>query len=96
MGEEKKLMSKIIKPLARGQITIPVEFRQKLGIDETTLLNLTLKGKRLELTPVVIREREEEELRDYSEEEIAEFLREDKIDQETAKAVKRLLAEGKL
>lgn len=89
-------MRKIVPPLSRGQITIPVEFRQKLGVDDNTLLNLTLKGNRLEITPVVIRGKGEEELRDYSGEEITEFLAEDKIDKETAEAVRRLLAQEKL
>lgn len=35
-------------------------------------------------------------LREYTDEEIQRFLAEDKIDEETAQAVRRLLAQGKL
>ncbi|GAG69005.1 unnamed protein product, partial [marine sediment metagenome] len=43
MSEHEKLMTKIVKPLSRGQITIPIEFRKKLGIGSNTILNLVLK-----------------------------------------------------
>lgn len=45
-------MSKIVRSLRRGQITIPAEFRKELGIEEDTLLKLTLSGEKLEITPV--------------------------------------------
>ncbi len=96
MAEKEKFMTKLVKPLSRGQITIPIEFRRKLGIEDNTVLNLTLKGNKIEITPAVVREVGEEELREYTDEEISQFLQEDKIDQETARAVKRLLTEGKL
>jgi AbrB family looped-hinge helix DNA binding protein len=96
LAENEKLMTKLVKPLSRGQITIPIEFRRKLGIEANTVLNLTLKGNKIEITPVVVREVGEKELREYTDEEISQFLQEDKIDQQTARAVKRLLTEGKL
>ena len=96
LAENEKLMTKLVKPLSRGQITIPIEFRRKLGIEDNTILNLTLKGNKIEITPAVVREVGEEELREYTDEEISQFLQEDKIDQQTARAVKRLLTEGKL
>jgi AbrB family looped-hinge helix DNA binding protein len=89
-------MTKIVKPLSRGQITIPVEFRKKLGIDNNTILSIALKGKKIEITPAIVREVDEEELREYTDKEISQFLQDDKIDQETARTVKRLLTEGKL
>ena len=94
--EQETPINRIIKPLPRGQITIPIEFRKKLGIDEDTFLNLALKGNKIEITPVIIRESNDEDLRDYTNEEIAEFLSEDKIDQKTADIVRELLTEGKL
>jgi AbrB family looped-hinge helix DNA binding protein len=94
--EQENPMNRIIKPLPRGQITIPIEFRKKLGIDEDTFLNLALKGNKIEITPVTIRESSDEDLRNYTNEEIAEFLSEDKIDQKTADIVRELLTEGKL
>ncbi len=96
MAEREKIMTKFVRPLSRGQITIPVEFRKKLGIDTNTILNLALRGNKIEITPAIIREVDEEELREYTDKEISQFLQEDKIDQETARTVKRLLADGKL
>ena len=96
MVEREKLMTKLVRPLSRGQITIPVEFRKKLGIDSNTILSLALRGNKIEITPAIVREVDEEELREYTDEEISQFLRDDKIDQETARTVKRLLAEEKL
>lgn len=96
MSEKEKLMTKIVKPLSRGQITIPIEFRNKLGIGSNTILSLTLKGNKIEITPAVVREFNEEELRKYTDKEISQFLKDDKIDKDTARTVKRLLSEGKL
>lgn len=96
MNGQQTTTSKIVKSLSRGQITIPVEFRKKLGINEDTILNLTLKGNKIEVTPAVVRKADEEYLREYTDKEISQFLREDKIDQNTAKVVRRLLIEGKL
>lgn len=45
-------MSKIIKPLRSGQITIPADFRQKLGIDRNTLLQITLMRDSLTVKPI--------------------------------------------
>ena len=96
MAEREKLMTKLVRPLSRGQITIPVEFRKKLGIDTNTILSLALRGNKIEITPAIVREVDEEELREYTDEEISQFLRDDKIDRETARTVKRLLAGEKL
>ena len=96
MSEKEKIMIKIVKPLSRGQITIPMEFRKKLGIGSNTILNLALKGNKIEITPAIVRELNEEELREYTDKEISQFLKDDKIDKDTARIVKRLLSEGKL
>ena len=96
MSEQEKIITKIVKPLSRGQITIPIEFRKKLGIGSNTILNLSLKGNKIEITPAVVREFNEEDLREYTDKEISQFLKDDKIDKDTARIVKRLLSEGKL
>ncbi len=96
MAEQEKLMTKLVRPLSRGQITIPIEFRKKLGIDTNTILSLALRGNKIEIVPAMVREVGEEELREYTDKEIAQFLQDDKIDRETARTVKRLLAEEKL
>ncbi|MCJ7727084.1 MAG: AbrB/MazE/SpoVT family DNA-binding domain-containing protein [Actinobacteria bacterium] len=96
MSEQEKIITKIVKPLSRGQITIPIEFRKKLGIGSNTILNLVLKGNKIEITPAIVREFNEEELREYTDKEISQFLKDDKIDKDTARTIKRLLSEGKL
>jgi AbrB family looped-hinge helix DNA binding protein len=88
-----EVKSKIVRPLAKGQITIPAEFRERLGIEADTLLSISLVGGKLEIVPVKLGE---ESLRLYSDEEIQRFLEEDKIDSETAAKVRQLLARGEL
>jgi AbrB family looped-hinge helix DNA binding protein len=89
-------MNKIIRLLSRGRITIPSEFRQKLGINEDTLLNLELKGNKIEITPFTLYDKREKDIRNYTNKEITEFLHEDKIDKKTAKILKKLLSQGNL
>ena len=48
-------LTEFIRPLRRGQLTIPAEFRRRLGIDDDTLLQLTLREDKIEITPVVTR-----------------------------------------
>ena len=84
---------KVIRALAKGQVTIPSEFREALGIDAETLLSVSLMGDHLEIAPL---RPGEEGLRRYSEEDIARFLKEDKLDQETARRVRELLRRGAL
>lgn len=45
-------MTKIIKPLRSGQITIPADFREKLGIGADTLLQVSLMHGELVIKPV--------------------------------------------
>lgn len=45
--------TQIVRPLRRGQLTIPAEFRRRLGIDDDTLLQLTLYEDKIEIVPVV-------------------------------------------
>ena len=91
--ERKRQMSKIVRPLSKGQITIPAQFRERLGIDQDSLLNIILLEDRLEVVPVRIGE--QESLREYTDEEIKTFLQEDKIDPETARKVRKLLAQAR-
>ena len=41
--------SRLVRPLRGGQITIPAEFRKQLGLDESSLLRVTLDGGELRL-----------------------------------------------
>lgn len=47
-------LTQIIRPLRRGQVTIPTEFRKRLGIGDDTLLRLTLRQGVIEIAPVVV------------------------------------------
>ena len=84
---------KVVKPLGKGQITIPAEFRQALGIYPDTLLSVSLIGDHLEVRPLTLGG---DALRRYTEEELARFMEEDKLDAGTAERVRELLKRGKL
>jgi len=46
-------MKKLVKQLRHGQITIPKEFREALGLEETDLLSISLSDEgKLEVEPV--------------------------------------------
>jgi len=50
-------MTQVIRSLRSGQITIPVSFRQKLGIEPDGLLQIMLTGEELRIRPVRISDR---------------------------------------
>ncbi len=50
-------MTQIIKTLRSGQITIPADFREKLGIDSDTLLQISLMQGELRIKPVRVSEK---------------------------------------
>jgi AbrB family looped-hinge helix DNA binding protein len=43
----------ITKPNQKGQIVIPKEYREELGIDSNRFLNLVLRGRGIYIYPVV-------------------------------------------
>lgn len=88
-----KASRKVVKVLAKGQVTIPREFRKVLGIKDETLLNITLIGDHLEVVPL---RQGDDTLRHYTEEDISRFLEEDKLDKETARRVRKFLRLGTL
>lgn len=88
-----KSRRKVVKALAKGQLTIPIEFRKALGIDDNTLLNISFVDDHLEIAPL---RQKDESLRHYTEEDISRFLEEDKLDKETARRVRKLLRSGTL
>lgn len=85
-----KSLTKLVRPLPKGQITLPVEFRRRLGISSETILSLTLKGNTIEIVPLRPVP-QQETLRDYQDDEIDRFLKEDQLDPDTAAKVRRLL-----
>lgn len=56
MKADERRLTKIIRPLRSGQITIPVEFRKELGITQESLLQVSLEGQELRIRPVEVRE----------------------------------------
>jgi bifunctional DNA-binding transcriptional regulator/antitoxin component of YhaV-PrlF toxin-antitoxin module len=47
-------MTKLVRPLRGGQITIPAAFRKELGIGDDTMLRMTLAEGELRIKPVQI------------------------------------------
>jgi len=88
-----KALTRIVRPQAKGQITIPADFRERLGIDQDTFLQLTVRGSTIEVSPLRLA-KEGSDLRDFDRSELDAFLEEDKIDAKTAARVRRLLSGG--
>jgi bifunctional DNA-binding transcriptional regulator/antitoxin component of YhaV-PrlF toxin-antitoxin module len=88
-----KALTRIVRPQAKGQITIPADFRERLAIDQDTFLQLTLRGSTIEVSPVCLA-KDGAILRDFDRKELDTFLEEDKIDAKTAARVRRLLSGG--
>ena len=86
-----KQLTKVVKPLAKGQITIPVEFRRRLNISADTFLQLTLQEGKIEILPLRLVPEREALLREYTDEEIQRFLEEDRLAPETVAKVRQLL-----
>lgn len=84
-------LTRIVKPLAKGQITIPIEFRRRLNISADTFLQLTLKEGKIEIVPLRLVPEGEALLREYTDEEIRCFLAEDKLDPKTLAKVRQFL-----
>jgi len=85
-----KTTVRLVRPRTKGQITIPADVRQQLNIDEDTVLQLRVKGSTIEITPLRVVD-ENRLMREYSSTDIEAFIRDDKIDKETATKVRRLL-----
>lgn len=83
-------LTRLVRPLPRGQITLPIDFRRRLKIDEQTILRLSLKGGKIEILPLRPVARKEA-MREYKTDEIQRFLEEDRLDPKTASKVQRLL-----
>jgi AbrB family looped-hinge helix DNA binding protein len=49
---EAEPMTRLVRSLRSGQITIPAEFRNKLGIEDDSLLQVSLVGGELRIKPV--------------------------------------------
>jgi len=85
-------ISKIVRPLPKGQITIPIAIRRVLGITDASLLEVRLQGDEIVISKLGYGHGDP--FRVYSDEEIAEFLDEDRITAETAERVCELMQTG--
>jgi AbrB family looped-hinge helix DNA binding protein len=54
--KEHERMARIVRPLRSGQITIPADFRRALGIEQNTVLWMTLEGGEIHIRPVPLTE----------------------------------------
>lgn len=55
MGKSER-MTRLVRPLRGGQITIPAEFRKKMGITDETMLQMSLHDGELHMKPVQVAE----------------------------------------
>lgn len=60
-------VTKVVRLLRGGQITLPAEFRRELGIGDDTLLQVTLKDNELRLRTVTVSTVSRESLRELYE-----------------------------
>lgn len=81
-------MAKVVKTQSKGMVTIPAEFRQKLEIDENSLLEAKLINNGVIFTKIVYTPPETEI---YSDKKIKEWMKDDKMDKKTAQKLKKLL-----
>ncbi len=90
-------ITRVIRSLRSGQITIPAQFRRELGIEDDSLLQLTLSDGELRIRPVRISEQRAssgspwlKQLYDYFEpvREEARAFSEQEIDQAIDQAVR--------
>lgn len=83
-------ITKLVKTQTKGMVTIPREFRQKLGIDENSLLEAKLVDNGVMFVKITYSSQNPQpEL--YSDAQISQFLKEDKLDGKTVKKLKKLL-----
>lgn len=83
-------MSEIITPLAKGQITIPAPIRRKLKITENTIFRVEIKNGGIFLKPLTIDWRDKY-IRDFSDEELDSFVKDDKLDSKSLKKIREYL-----
>ncbi len=80
------VFSQFVKPYSRGQITIPQEFRDYLGIDENKWLFLTIKNKAIIIKPIKEKEILKEESVNEQKKSFGKYLK-------TLPAIKGLFGE---
>lgn len=81
--------TKIVRTQNKGMITIPANFRETLGIDTDTFLEARLIDNGIMFVKINTKLQQPSNL--YSEKEINQWLKDDKLDLKTAQKIKRLL-----
>lgn len=85
-------MSKtLVRPTSKGQVTIPKSIRDQLGVKPSAYLSVHLENGKVIFQPVEI----ENDIREYTDEQIAEFSKVDKISRQSAKFANKLLGTNK-
>ncbi len=69
--------TRVIQPMIGGHIAIPDAMRHALGLDDLALLEIRLDGDHLIISK--LGEGSDNDIRIYTDEEIAEFLEDDKL-----------------
>ena len=85
----KQTETKLVRLQAKGQITLPAQFRRRLNVGEDTILRVTLDRDSITIRPLRS-ESTDPPLREFSQADIDRFLREDRLDRATAAKVRQL------
>jgi len=84
----------LVKTLSKGQVTIPSNLRNKFGIKKNTYLRVSSRGYRIILEPINLKTTDtnlNKYIRTFSDKEIKEWLKLDKLDKKTRKKAEKLL-----
>jgi len=79
----------IVRVRQRGQITLPRLVRDRAGLKEDTPVRVKLAGSKVVLEPLSY---SAYPTREYTDEQIEQFLKDDKLSPALAKKVKKLLS----
>jgi bifunctional DNA-binding transcriptional regulator/antitoxin component of YhaV-PrlF toxin-antitoxin module len=92
---QKQVSTKLVRLQAKGQITLPAQFRRRLKVDEDAILRVTLERDGIKIAPLRSRTTDPA-LREYSQVDINRFLREDRLDRATAAKAQQLLGKKRV
>jgi len=79
----------ITSPTSKGQVTIPSAIRKEFGIDTNTMLKFSYDRNQIFIKPVKIDK--QNTLREYSKNEIDNFVKDDKINQSDAEYFRKII-----
>lgn len=87
------IADKIVKTQEKGMVTIPIDFREELGIGKNSLLKAKLTKNGVLFIKLDFVSKPKEDL--YTNEEVKEWMEEDKLDYKTLKKLEKLLGKKK-